>query len=597
MSPIDMQMEEALRYHRAGELTRANKIYAAILEAAPDHPDALHLSGVIAHQTGRQDAAVQLIKRAIAMDPKEASFYVNLGNALMEQGHLDEAIGCYGRAHQMAPDSAELCFNLGNAHRTQGNLVEAADWYQKALNMAPAFHDAHNNLAAVWIAMGEFKAAIRCCRKMVELRPDDADTYVHMGAALKGDGKKDAAAACYQKAIHLKPDAPEPYFSLGNLLHEQGRLEAAVEMYQEAISLKPDYIDAIDNLGKTRRDLGMLSEAMSCYERSLQLNPGNVETRFDMATLHLLQGDFADGWIGYEWRFKRENWKSVYPYPFDIPRWQGEPFTGKRLLVHSEQGLGDSLQFVRYLPMVKERGGEVVFETVGPLMNLFRGLEGVDRLIEGPAYTNQSMHFHFYVPLLSLPGVFGTRMETIPSKTPYIYPDSQKIRIWEQRLADKKGFRIGLVWAGKASDRRRSCPLIEMAPLLQVAGVVFLGLQRGEASEEVTRLPDSMAFENIGELFEDFSDTAAAIEHLDLVISIDTSVAHLAGAMNKPVWVPLIKSPDWRWFMDRDDSPWYPTMRLFRQTRAGQWDRPVRQLKEALSAWIRVLRSQGDGRF
>jgi tetratricopeptide (TPR) repeat protein len=586
MSPIETRMEEALQHHRAGEFVRAGEIYAAILDAEPDQPDALHLSGVIAYQSGRQDAAIDLITRAIAIDPGQPSFYVNLGNALMEQDRLDEAIECYDKAVQIAPDSAEACYNMGNALRDRGNLEEAIGWYQKALDLAPELHEAHNNLGAIWMAREHFRAAVGCYRKVLEMRPDDADAYTHLGIACKGEGKWHDAAMCYQKAIRLKPDAPEPYYNLGNLLHEQGRLEEAVALFQEAVALKPDYIDAFDNLGKTWRDLGMLDEAMSCYERSYRLDPDNTETRFDMATLHLLQGDFAQGWAGYESRFARESWKSVYPFRFNILRWKGEDFCGKRLFVHSEQGLGDSLQFVRYLPMVKELGGEVVLETVNPLMNLFKNLKGIDRLVEGPADTHRTMECDLYVPLLSLPGIFETRLETIPSKTPYLFADPRKVRHWGKRLSDKRALRVGLVWAGKASDRRRSCPLGEMAPLFKVPGLVFVGLQKGGPAKEVLDLPRDMAFDNVGEMFEDLSDTAAAMEHLDLIISIDTSVAHLAGAMGKPVWVLLLRSPDWRWLMDRRDSPWYPTMRLFRQSRPGRWDEAIREMGHELRALV-----------
>jgi tetratricopeptide (TPR) repeat protein len=592
MSPIEIRMEDALQHHRAGELARAGEIYAAILDVEPDQPDALHLSGVIAYQSGRQEAAIDLITRAIAIDPGQPSFYVNLGNALMEEDRLEEAIECYRKALQIAPASAEACYNMGNALRAQENPDDAIAWYQKALDLTPELPEAHNNLGAIWMAREHFKAAVGCYRKVVEMRPDDADAYTHLGVAFKGEGKWDDAATCYQKAIRLEPDAPEPYYNLGNLLHEQGRLKEAVAHFQEAVALKPDYIDAYDNLGKTWRDLGMLDEAMSCYERSLQLDPDNAETRFDMATLHLLRGDLAEGWAGYESRFKRDNWKSVYPFRFNIPRWRGEPFPGKRLFVHSEQGLGDSLQFVRYLSMVKERGGEVVLETVKPLMSLFKKLKGVDRLVEGPADTRRRRECDIYIPLLSLPGIFGTRLETIPSRVPYLFADPRKVGYWRDRLPDRKAYRVGLVWAGKASDRRRSCSLGAMAPLFKVPGVVFVGLQKGGPAKEVLELPRETAFGNVGEMFEDFSDTAAAIEHLNLIISIDTSVAHLAGAMGKPVWVLLLRSPDWRWLMDRDDSPWYPTMRLFRQSRPGRWDEAITEMVQELQALVNAGEQQ-----
>lgn len=586
MSRIECLMEEAIRHHQAGELTRAGEIYATVLEAEPDQADALHLSGVIAYQSGRQETAIDLITRAITNDPEQPLFYVNLGNALMEQGHLEESIQAYRKALRLRPESAEACYNMGNALRVQGNLDEAMGWYGKALERAPLLSEAYHNLAAIWIEKGQYGEAVRCCHKLLEIRPEDADAYAHLGIAYKEEGRWEDAAICYHKAICLKPEAPEPYYNLGNLLHQEGRLDEAIGLYQKAIRLKPDYADAFDNLGKTWRDLGRLDEAMSCYQRSLQLNPDNPETRFDRATLHLLQGHFVEGWAGYESRFQRSNWKSVYPLQFSVPRWGGEPFAGKRLFVHSEQGLGDSLQFVRYLPMVKERGGEVVLETVRPLMRLFRNVRGIDRLIEGPSDPCQAADCDLYVPLLSLPGIFKTRLETIPSETPYLFAEAEKVHHWEKTLSDKTGFRVGLVWAGKPSDQRRSCALKELAPLFEVPSVTLIGLQKGGPAREVFDLPREMAFDNIGEMFEAFSDTAAAMELLDLIISIDTSVAHLAGAMGKPVWVLLLKSPDWRWLINRDDSPWYPTMRLFRQVRPGSWEEPIRRMASELWALV-----------
>ncbi len=586
MSLIDMRMQEALRHHRAGELTKADDIYSAVLSKEPNHPDALHLSGLIAHQSGKQDRAIELIKRAVFMAPREYAFFLNLGNALAAKRRLEAAIECYFRALHLSPASADVYYNLGNALREENKLDNAIFCYEKSLRLSPSFYEAYGNLIAVWLAKCEFEKAIKVCRKALEVRPGDPDIFNQLGIACKGAGKPTEAISCYKKAIRLNPKSPEYYFNLGNVLHAKGRLQKAAENYQMALDIDPCYVSAHDNLGKTYRDMGLLDKAGSCYERSLHINPENTEAQFDWATLHLLRGDFAKGWPGYECRFKREKWKNVYPHQFDIPRWRGQPFADQRLLVHSEQGFGDSLQFVRYLPMVKERGGKVVFETTGPLIELFRPLKGIDKLIEGPNDAHNSKEFDLYVPLLSLPWIFETCMNSIPSKTPYIFSDPEKVQCWGKRIGDEKRFRVGIVWAGKSTDRRRSCPLAEMAPLLQVPGVVFVGLQKGKASGEGSEIPSEMRFDNIGNLFEDFSDTAAAIEHLDLVISIDTSVAHLSGAMGKPVWVLLLKSPDWRWLMDREDSPWYPSMRLFRQTRYGQWEDPVRQMADRLSAWV-----------
>ena len=585
MSLVKSDLDRAVRYHQSGKLKEAGEIYERILESDPDHPDVLHLSGVIAHQSGKSGIAIDLINRAIQIDPEQASFYSNLGNALMEKGRLDEALECYQKALEITPNLVEAHYNLGNAFYRKGDFGEAVRSFQKTLELMPELVEAQNNLGNTLVGIGRLDEAVECYQKALEMDPDNADTYNHLGKALKDQGKLDEAILNYQMAIHSSPANAEALNNLGNLFHEQMRLGEAVERYQKALEIKPDYIDAHDNLGKTFRDLGMLNQATSCYKRSLELDPDNGETIFDLATVHLLRGNFAEGWSGYESRFKRKKWRNIYPFRLEMPRWDGAPFAGKRLFVHSEQGFGDSLQFVRYLPMVKERGGEVVFETVKPFMDLFKDLKGVDILLEGPAGTRQAIDCDLYVPLLSLPGIFETRLETIPSRVPYLFAEPRKVRYWHDKLPGTH-FKVGLVWTGKATDRRRACPIEELSPLLKIPGVEFVGLQKGAPAKEVSVLPEEMAFRNIGEEFEDFSDTAAAIEHLNLIISIDTSVAHLAGAMGKPAWVLLHMSPDWRWLMNRSDSPWYPTMRLFRQSRPGHWDNAIRRMERELRALV-----------
>ena len=570
MPPTESELQRAIRYHRSGHLHKAEEVYARILDSNPDQADALHLSGVLAHQSGRDGAAVNLINRAIEIDPDEPSFYCNLGNALMNQERFDEAIISYQKALQIQPDMAKAHYNMGNALYALARSDQAIACYQEALMLDPDIAETHNNLGNAFREQGRLDEAIECYEKALRIRPGLADAHNNLGRALKGIGKFSQAAVHYRSAIRLSPDSAEALYNYGNLLHEQGRLDKAIAYYQEALENRPGYVDAYDNMAKTLSDLGRFDEAISCYERSLLLDPHNPEAIFDRSVVHLLTGNFAEGWRGYEWRFKRSRRKRVYPHTFDIPRWQGSPFEGKTLFVHSEQGLGDCLQFVRYLPMVKAMGGKVILETLKPLVGLFRDLEGIDELVEGPSHTTKAYGCDFYVPLLSLPGVFNTRLHTIPSRVPYLFADPRKVRQWRDRLR-RPGLKVGLVWAGKASDRRRSCPLDRFTSFSRIPGVQFIGLQKGEAAGEAYNPPEGMDLVNLGEELEDFTDTAALIENLDLVISIDTSVAHLAGSMGKPVWVLLISSPDWRWLIGREDSPWYPSMRLFRQRRPGEW--------------------------
>jgi tetratricopeptide (TPR) repeat protein len=340
-------------------------------------------------------------------------------------------------------------------------------------------------------------------------------------------------------------------------------------------------------MAKIYQDMGMNREAIGWYQKAVQIKPDYAEAQFNLATVYLLTGNFQEGWKAYEWRFKRRAWKQTYPYQYDKPRWSGEAFAGRRLYVHSEQGFGDTFQFVRYLPRVKARGGTVIFETRKALIGLFKNRPEIDELIVFSTDRQPAAEFDLYVPLASLPGIFSTTLEHLPATVPYIFADRGKSARWKERL-NTGGIKVGLVWAGTNTDPRRACALKWLKSLSDMAGVHLYGLQKGIAAEQIEAegLPQGMQMINLGQEFEDFTDTAAVIENLDLVISIDTSVAHLAGAMGKPVWVMLPYVADWRWFLNRDDSPWYPTMRLFRQSEPGNWQSVGQRIAAELKKYI-----------
>jgi hypothetical protein len=301
-----------------------------------------------------------------------------------------------------------------------------------------------------------------------------------------------------------------------------------------------------------------------------------AEARWNRSFTYLLNANFSDGWRDYEWRFRQARWKTLYPYRHNTPAWDGAACPDKTIFIHDEQGLGDTLQFVRYIPLVKSCCRKVIFETRQALIPLLLGFAGIDQFIARSARPPAEKNWDLHAPLLSLPGIFGTDLETIPANVPYLKAESSKIAYWKRRTAGE-GLKVGIVWAGRpqhTNDRNRSCRLTQFYPLGQIAGIRLMGLQKGEAADQTQQMPAGMTFTNYGQEFEDFSDTAGMIENLDLVIAVDTAVAHLAGAMAKPVWVLLPLVPDWRWMMDRSDSPWYPTVRLYRQKTRGDW-RPV----------------------
>jgi hypothetical protein len=309
-----------------------------------------------------------------------------------------------------------------------------------------------------------------------------------------------------------------------------------------------------------------------------------AEAHWNRSFTYLLNANFEDGWKDYDWRFQQVRWQTLYPHRFTGPRWDGTTCAEKTLLVHDEQGLGDTLQFVRYLPMAKARCAKIIFETRKSLIPLLQGFPGMDQIVARSSYPHPAKNWDVYIPLLSLPKVFATKLETIPDQVPYIYAAAKKIEYWKHRL-DGDGFKVGIVWAGRpmhTNDHNRSCALRQFLPCSEIPGIQLIGLQKGAAATQVDDLTPGMDFVNLGEELQDFSDTAGLIENLDLVISVDTAIAHLAGAMGKAVWVLLPFIPDWRWMMDRDNSPWYPTMRLFRQKTRGDWESIFQRVEKEL---------------
>ena len=474
-------LDEAARYHRAGDLARAEALYREILRQAPDDPDAHHLLGLIAHQTGHHEAAVRLIEQAIRGKPDFAGAYSNLALAYRETGRLDEALAAARRGVALAPRDLAARLNLGTVYEAGGALEEALAAYDAARALAgPADPRAEGNRAVVLQALGRF------------------------------------------------------------------------------------------------------DDARSASEAALARDPDYAVAHFVRGTLLLLAGRFAEGWRDYEWRFRDAALlKGALRRALPGERWDGGALDGRTVLVHADQGFGDAIQFVRYLPLVARRGGRVVLECQPALTDLFSALPGVDSVVAQSESGAPAIAFDCHVPLTSLPGLFGTTLDSIPADIPYLQAPPARIDAWRDRLAGP-GLAVGLVWAGGADlldDSQRSLDLAMLAPLADIPHMRVFGLQKGPAAEN-----DAAPFlENLGPDLTDFTETAAAIMALDLVISVDTAVAHLAGALGRPVWTLLPFSPDFRWMLDRTDSPWYPGMRLFRQAQRGQWHPVIAAVAEALA--------------
>ena len=482
---------------------------------------------------------------------------------------------------------------MGFSLEKQQQFSEAITNYKQAVRFKPDYTEAYNHLGVVLSAQKRTSEAIEYFKKALRLDPNYAEVYNNMGIALKDQEQFTEAIALFEHAIKLEPDFAEAYYNLANSLRDEARSAGAIENYRQAVQLKPDFAEAYNHLGNVLNAKGEYAEviendkAIENYRKALQIKSDFAEAHWNLSLVLLRTGRFTEGWKEYEWRLNPALNMTVYPHSYETPRWDGSYFKGKSLIVHCEQGLGDTLHFVRYLPIVKARGGKVILEIRKPLYKLLQYFPGIDELVEASFDYKQTVKVDYHVSLMDLPKIFETTLETIPAAIPYIHACPTKAEYWRKKLTSQE-FKVGIVWAGSpthGNDRYRSCTLKHFAPLTKVDGVRLYGLQKGKAAAQA-ELADEMAITNLGIEFEDFTDTAAAIENLDLIISVDTSVLHLAGAMGKMVWALLPFSPDWRWMLNRQDSPWYPTMKLFRQKKWGQWESVFQDVTEELQNMV-----------
>ena len=542
--------QQALFDHQAGRLQQAEAIYQQILAVEPTHADAQHLLGVIANQTDRNELAVDYIRRALRVR-EDPVYFSNLGIVLRDLGRLTEAEASCREALRLQPDYTEAHVNLGNALLDLGRPVEAEASYREALRLRPNYPEAHNNL----------------------------------GNALLDLGRAAEARASYREALYLRPDYPEAHNNLGNALLDLGRPAEAEASYREALRLRPNYPEAYNNLGNALRDLGRPVEAEASYREALRLRPNYPDAHNNLGHALLLVGRFEEGWKECEWRWKTKD-MSGGVRNFSAPLWNGELIGDRVILLHAEQDLGDTLQLCRYVPLIASSAG-VILEVQPPLVRLLSRLPGITKIV---ARGDSLPSFDLHCPLLSLPRAFDTTLDTIPNMTPYLSADPELAARWRKRLASVDGLRVGLVWAGgqrpdpplAAVDRRRSITLDMMASFDEIPGVSFFSLQKDAPSAGSAHPPPGRALHDFTADLYDFADTAALVANLDLVISIDTAVAHLAGALGKPVWLLNCFDTDWRWLLARDDSPWYPTLRQFRQSAPGDWNNVIGRVAAAL---------------
>jgi len=499
------------------------------------------------------------------------------GLACHQAGRLEEAEAIYQSVLKEEPANADAHHLLGLVASHQGRYQLAEERIREAIALNPLAPFYHNNLGNVLQALGRFQEAVVSYRDALRLDPAYVEPHSNLGPALDALGRHAEAVAAGLEAVRRRPGWAEAYMNLGNSLAKLNRYEEAEAAYREAARLRPGYAEAYSNLGNAVLEQGRVEEAAGCFEEALQLDPANGVAHWNRGWLRLLQGDYERGWQEYEWRWVTGN---AAPRSFRQPVWDGSCLWGATILLHAEQGLGDTVQFIRYAPWVKQAAGRVVVECQARLAPLVATVSGVDEVVPAGA---ELPPFDTHAGLLSLPRIFGTRVETVPAAVPYFTVAPERLERWRARLAGVRGFKVGLVWAGSPThknDRSRSLPLSALAPLAEAPGVAWFSLQRGPQAAELraARLPIT----NLEEDDNDAMDTAAIIMNLDLVIAADTMVAHLAGALARPVWTLLAYMPDFRWMLGREDTPWYPTMRLFRQPRPGDWAAVIERVREEL---------------
>jgi tetratricopeptide (TPR) repeat protein len=562
----------ALLYHDHGRPADAVPHYEAVLRARPQDADALYHLGLALTQLGRDDEALDCYRRAVAARPAYAEALCGLGVVLAQRGLLADAESHLRRAVAAKPDFAQAHHNLGVALAQQGQSDAAVRAIRRALEIQPGYAEAHFNLGNTLGALGRRDDAVTAYREALRHRPEYAEALCNLGLALTEAGRPGEGSVLLRQATRLRPQYVEAHNNLGLALADLGRFDEAVACYERALAVNPRYASAYGNLGSACKGLCRPEEAAACYEMALRYEAGNASTHWNLALAWLMAGDFQRGWKEYEWRWKRPGTPARQ---LPRPLWEGLSLEGRTILLWCEQGLGDAVQFARYAPLVQARGGRVVLECPDLLRPLFRTLAGVDELVTEEKWV--SLAFDCHAPLMSLPGLFGTTLATVPADVPYLTAEPALVETWRGRLGALDGFKVGVAWQGNPHhkwDRWRSVPLPVFASLAEVSGVRLVSLQKGPGVEQLPAIKDRFDVTELGEEFVkgSWGDTAAVMAALDLVVSVDTATAHLAGALGVPVWVPLPTLVDWRWLLGRDDSPWYPTMRLFRQKALGDWE-------------------------
>jgi tetratricopeptide (TPR) repeat protein len=573
--------QAAVAHLRAGRHHDAEFCCRRALARDSEHADTLHLLGILALHAAQYDQAVDLISRAIRREPRH-DYLRSLGTTLLKQGRHADALQVFDRSVQLYPDMAEPWRDLGNALATAGRRADALRCFQETIRRDTRDWDTANKAGVLLFEAGQLEEALACFTLCDSLQPDHVPTLYMRARTLHDLGRFAEALADNERVYAADPDNADVCHNIGNILRMLGREAEALVWLDRSLAMRPEAAATSTEKAIVLTALHRFDEAVAAFQQAILIDPNHVAAEWNLALLQLLLGDFTAGFRGREARWKIPSFSHIYP-SLPQPIWLGNSdIAGKTILVCAEEGFGDTLQFVRYVPMLAARGARVLLMVQDALYPLLSGMTGIAQCL--PRSAAHLPAFDLHCPISSLPLAFGTRLDTIPAAMPYLpAPASDRAHAWDKRLGTHDGLRVGLVWSGNpnhGNDHNRSIPFQMLARILDV-NATFISLQRDVRAEDKASLAQSGVVDVAADL-TDFAETAALISRLDLVISVDTSVAHLAGALSCPTWILLPYTPDYRWLLDRDDSPWYPSARLFRQDERRDYASVVEGVREEL---------------
>jgi tetratricopeptide (TPR) repeat protein len=611
ITSVQRTLAEAIEHHRGGRLPQAEALYRQILKQQPDHPDALHLLGVVALQAGNPTAALELIQRAVRagesaaalnnlgeafrhlrrfdeaiasyrksleLEPRQVDANANMSLALEQLGRHEEAAQALERAAEIQPNRIDLHGAAGSKWAMAGNPYRAAAAFRRVIALDARIAAAHSGLATALAHTGAIDEALAASKRALELAPNDASAHGSHAVVLDRAGRLEESVAAFERAAKRQPSFPDYYGHRATVLERLERFDQALDVYRQGCRACPNDARLFSNLSSLLRRRRLFGESVEAAETAVRLAPAYSDAHGNLALSRLAVGDYVGGFQEYEWRWRCDSFTTAQR-DFNRPMWDGSDPSGRTILVHTEQGHGDAIQFMRYVPMLAARGATVMVECHHSLRKLAARVQGVSRVISSGTALPE---FDLHAPLLSLPRAFNTTLDAVPRDVPYLSPEPERVEAWKRKL-DTNKFKVGLIWAGNAKpDPKRTIPGALLQPLVGVANVQFYSLQKRDATT-FSAAPQELNLIDLDPDLTDFHETAASMWNLDLIITLDSAPAHLAGALGRSTWTLLPYAPDWRWLLERDDSPWYPTMRLFRQSRDDDWTEVIERVRNELT--------------